>query len=50
MKSPFLDNPVLLEFITQLSSEDLLKWETFEHVRALLSSITLQFDLERSRR
>jgi hypothetical protein len=46
IKSPFLDNPALLDLITHLSSEDLLKWDTFERVRTLLSSVTLQFDLE----
>jgi len=50
MKSPFLDSPPLLELIKQLSAEDLLKWETFERVRRLLTETTLCFDLERNNR
>ena len=45
--SPFLDNPGLVNFITGLGAEDLLNWETFERVRALLSSGKLTFSLEK---
>ncbi len=44
--SPFLDNPALVECVTRLSAEDLLKWETFERVRALLADVELTFRLE----
>ncbi len=46
--SPFLDNPELVGCITGLSAEDLLKWETFERVQALLGKVDLTFRLERS--
>ena len=43
--SPFFDDSILLTYITQLRAEDLVKWETFEHVHALLSNIKLTFRL-----
>lgn len=45
--SPFFDHPPLLETITKLSAEDLLKWETFEQVRSLLGEVTLSFQLRK---
>jgi hypothetical protein len=48
--SPFLDSRVLVEFITRLTAEDLLKWETFERVRALLNGMELGFRLEKMAR
>ena len=45
--SPFLDNPGLLDFITGLSTEDLVNWETFERVRGLLGETTLTFHLRK---
>jgi hypothetical protein len=45
--SPFLDNPELLNLIVGLSAEDLLKWETYEHVRSLLAETTLTFKLKK---
>jgi len=44
--SPVLDSPALVEQITRLSAEDLLKWETYERTRALLGEIALVFRLE----
>lgn len=46
--SPFFDDASLLTYITQLRAEDLLKWETFEHVHALLSNVKLTFRLQKS--
>jgi hypothetical protein len=46
--SPFLDNPELLEMITALQAEDILKWETFERIRHLLSNVELTFRLRRA--
>ena len=43
--SPFLDSPELLNAITQLTAEDLLRWETFERVRTLLGQVRLTFRL-----
>lgn len=45
--SPFLDDPALVNFITGLSADDLLKWATFERVRSLLSGVKLTFQLEK---
>ncbi len=45
--SPFLDNPELLNTITGLKAEDLVKWVTFERVRALLGRVQLEFQLQR---
>ena len=47
--SPFLDNPRLVEFITGLNDQDLLRWETFERVRALMSDVKLTFRLKREK-
>jgi hypothetical protein len=47
-KSSFLDYPPLLTFICGLSAEDLLKWETFERVRALLGQVDLTFNLKKA--
>jgi hypothetical protein len=46
--SPFLDNPALLSFVTQLDAAALLRWETFERVRSLLGEVTLTFRLEKA--
>jgi hypothetical protein len=43
--SPFLHDPALLPFVTRLRAEDLLTWDTFEQVRALLGRIKLTFRL-----
>ncbi len=45
--SPFLDNPELLDFVTRLSAEDLLVWETYERIRTLLNNVSLVFRLEK---
>jgi len=45
--SPFLDNPPLVEFITSLEDASLLRWETFERIRALMSDVKLTFRLRR---
>jgi len=47
-QSLFLDNPALVEFITKLGDEDLLKWETFERARALAGQVNLTFRLKRN--
>jgi hypothetical protein len=47
MLSPFFDNPPLVELVTRLSAEDLVKWETFEKIRGLLSDVPLTFKLRR---
>jgi hypothetical protein len=47
--SPFLDCPELLNAITHLSAEDLVKWETFERVQRLLGQVRLTFRLHRKR-
>ena len=47
--SPFLDHPALVDFITRLTAEDLLKWETFDRVRELLGDVRLTFRLEKNR-
>jgi hypothetical protein len=47
--SPFLDNPDLTGFITRLTAEDLLRWETFDRVRQLLGEVTLTFRLKQVR-
>jgi hypothetical protein len=47
--SPFFDDASLLTYITQLRAENLLKWETFEHVRALLNNVKLTFRLQKNR-
>jgi hypothetical protein len=49
-RSPFLDYRPLLELITGLSAEDLLKWETFERVRALMEQTTLTFRMRKNSR
>jgi hypothetical protein len=43
--SPFFDNPLLVETVTRLSAEDLVKWSTFERVRTLLGEGQLTFKL-----
>ena len=48
--SPFLDYPPLVQFITRLEAEDLVKWETFEKTRALLGEVTLRFELKKTGR
>jgi hypothetical protein len=48
--SPFLDSPPLVEYITRLEAEDLVKWETFEKTRALLGAVTLRFELQKKSR
>jgi hypothetical protein len=47
--SPFLDHPPLVNFITGLAAEDLLRWETFERARQLLGEVKLTFRLKRQR-
>ncbi len=44
--SPFLDDPVLRDYVTGLRAEDLLEWATYERVRTLLGNIRLDFGLE----
>ena len=48
MLSPVLDHPELIKFITGLGAEDLVKWETFEQIRALLGQVDLTFRLKKS--
>jgi len=45
--SPFLDHAPLLDFILSLTAEDLVRWETFERVRALLGEVRLTFQLKK---
>ncbi len=45
--SPFLDNPALVAFITNLTAEDLVKWDTFEQIRRSLEDVNLTFRLKR---
>ncbi len=47
--SPFLDNPSLVELITTLDDASLLRWETFERIRALMSDVKLTFRLKRGK-
>jgi hypothetical protein len=46
--SPILDNPALVKFITELSAEDLLDWNTYERIKEMLGNTTLVFRLEKS--
>lgn len=46
--SPFLDNPALVQLITSLEAGDLVKWETFEKIRELLTHTGLIFRMKRS--
>jgi hypothetical protein len=46
-QSPVFDHPELVEFITHLSADDLVKWETFERVEALLQGTSLTYRLEK---
>jgi hypothetical protein len=48
--SPVLDDAPLVRFITGLQEKDLLDWETFERIRALLANIHLTFALEKGTR
>ena len=43
--SPIYDCPALAEAITRLEDTDLLNWETFERMRALLANVELTFGL-----
>ncbi len=43
--SPFLDYPDLVETITRLEADDLVRWETFERIRSLLGQVPLTFRL-----
>ena len=45
-RSPILDAPSLVDAMTRLDDNDLLKWETFENVRALLANLELTFKLK----
>jgi hypothetical protein len=45
--SPVYDCPALADAITRLEDKDLLDWQTFEHLRALLADIDLTFRLKR---
>ena len=47
VRSLFFDNSSLLEFITHLSAEDLLKWDTFERVRSLAAETAIVFRMEK---
>ena len=47
VRSLFLDNPALVEFITQLSADDLLNWETFERVRSLAAETAIAFRMDK---
>ncbi len=46
--SPFLGFPPLVETVTRLEDKDLLDWQTFERIQALLNCVTLHFDLKRA--
>jgi len=46
VKSPILANAALIDFITHLTAEDLLKWETFERTKRMFEETTLVFRLE----
>lgn len=46
-KSIVLDNPALVDFVTNLSAEGLVKWETFERTRTMVERVQLVFKLER---
>jgi hypothetical protein len=48
--SPFPDDPALLEAITQLSAEDLTRWETFERIKARLENVRLMFRMKKVNR
>lgn len=48
--SPFLDHPALVELVTQLEDKDLLEWQTYERIRALLAEVKLDFALRRAAR
>jgi hypothetical protein len=48
--SPFFDHPALVEMITRLEESDLLKWDTFDRVRALWADVPLRFSLEPQRK
>jgi hypothetical protein len=37
-----------MEMLTRLEDKDLLAWETFERIRALLANIELTFNMKRS--
>ncbi len=45
-RSPILDSPALVDAMTRLDDNALLKWETFENVRALLANLELTFKLK----
>lgn len=47
IQSPILDQPALVDCITRLQAEDLLKWETFERIRTLLGEGALTFRMDR---
>jgi len=47
--SPVLDDPTLLKTITGLTDEDLLKWDTFERLKAELQAVDLVFRLRQNR-
>ncbi len=46
--SPVVDNPQLVAFVTQLTDADLLKWETFEHIRQQFANVDLVFRLKKA--
>ena len=46
-QSPILDQAALVDYITRLQAEDLVKWETFERVRTLLGQGALTFRMEK---
>jgi hypothetical protein len=48
--SPFLDNPDMVQAVTGLTDEDLLKWETFERLNTQLENVELVFRLQKSGR
>jgi hypothetical protein len=47
VRSLFLDNLPLVEFITHLSAEDLLNWATFERVRSLAAETAIAFRMDK---
>jgi hypothetical protein len=46
--SPFFDHPALVQLITSLAAEDLVKWGTFERIRTLLGEVELTFRLKKA--
>ncbi len=47
-RSPFLDDPPLVQAVTTLQAPDLLRWQTFDHLKELLARVELEFSLRRA--